>query len=128
MIVFKVFGLIFLFALAAKADDEHTWDLTSEEIFKRIPANHVFNWQPMVTPDGKTYMVDANPLEGDLGASPTFSAQKDVSFQLYTRKNPTVPQIIRLYDVDSVKNSNFNPKNPTRYVKINYLFFLDWVS
>lgn len=43
-----------------------------------------------------------------------FSAERDVIFELFTPKNPTEPQILKINDVKSVKNSNFDKKLVTR--------------
>lgn len=47
-------------------------------------------------------------------ACPIFSAERDVIFQLFTAKNPNEPQILKLNDITTAKNSNFNRKLPTR--------------
>ncbi|XP_055859355.1 phospholipase A1 VesT1.02-like [Episyrphus balteatus] len=39
-----------------------------------------------------------------------------VEFYLYTRNNPDEPDQLLLDDVDSLKNSNFNKKHPTRFI------------
>lgn len=44
-----------------------------------------------------------------------FVPERDCKFLLYTRLNPDYPQIITLDDVDSIKNSYFNSKQPVRY-------------
>uniref|UniRef100_A0A336LD43 CSON003614 protein n=1 Tax=Culicoides sonorensis TaxID=179676 RepID=A0A336LD43_CULSO len=43
-----------------------------------------------------------------------FVPERDCKFLLYTRLNPTEPQLLLLNDVDGLKNSFFNAKNPVR--------------
>lgn len=40
--------------------------------------------------------------------------QHDIRFELYTPKNPKQAQILQLNNQTSLKQSNFNPQNPTR--------------
>lgn len=43
-----------------------------------------------------------------------FSVDSDIFFELYTRKNPTKPQILSLNNITTVRKSNFNWRLPTR--------------
>lgn len=43
-----------------------------------------------------------------------FDVESDVHFILYTRENPSEGQFLLLNNEDSVRESNFNPNNPTR--------------
>jgi hypothetical protein len=45
---------------------------------------------------------------------PKFDAVNDTVFMLYTRRNPTSPQILRLDDENSIDLSNFNSFDPIR--------------
>lgn len=45
---------------------------------------------------------------------PFFDVTQDVRFELYTPKNPTVPQILTLNNYTTVKQSNFNWWHQTR--------------
>lgn len=45
-----------------------------------------------------------------------FTVEKDVRFELFTHKNPIKPSLLVLDDYQSVKNSNFNPEYPTRFL------------
>lgn len=45
---------------------------------------------------------------------PFFDVAQDVRFELYTLKNPTVPQILTLNNYTTVKHSNFNWWHQTR--------------
>lgn len=49
-----------------------------------------------------------------IGMCPYLS--KCVLFNLYTLKNPTSPQSLNISDENSIKNSNFDPKKPTRFI------------
>ncbi|XP_037903383.1 pancreatic triacylglycerol lipase-like [Hermetia illucens] len=46
----------------------------------------------------------------------TNRADFKVDFILFTKDNPKVGQYVTSGDADSLKNSNFNPKNPTRFL------------
>lgn len=46
--------------------------------------------------------------------TPFFSAKDDVRFELFTPNNPTEPNLLVPDNSTTVKNSNFNPKLPTR--------------
>lgn len=55
---------------------------------------------------------------------PFFDIEQDVRFELFTRKNPKVPQILTLNNYTTVKQSNFNWWYQTRYKnKLKYLNF-----
>lgn len=42
--------------------------------------------------------------------------EKRVFFFLYTKKNPTVPKTLYVNDKNALKNSNFDPTKPTRFI------------
>lgn len=48
------------------------------------------------------------------GFVPLFLAERDVRFNLFTRRNNVVGQEIVWGDAASVRNSNFNGNHPTR--------------
>lgn len=64
--------------------------------------------------EGKIHIVDLNPLESEI--SPAFNPEADVVFLLFTRQNPTAGQRILFNNLASVRNSNFNPSHPTRFL------------
>ena len=43
-----------------------------------------------------------------------FDVNRDVQFDLYTLRNPTKPQILKINDANSIDKSNFNRDLPTR--------------
>lgn len=45
-----------------------------------------------------------------------YNAMAEVSFELYTLKNPTKAQIILPEDIKSITESNLNPNIPTRII------------
>ncbi|XP_076637268.1 phospholipase A1 VesT1.02-like [Colletes latitarsis] len=66
---------------------------------------------------------DGNPVKVDLTAffpETEEETRKDlknrVIFYLYTRSNPIQPDILRVGNVDALKDSNFDPKKPTKFV------------
>jgi pancreatic triacylglycerol lipase len=72
--------------------------------------------QLVMVPDsnGQFILVDLNTYEVDESLEKRFTAVADMVFYLYTRRNPTTPQILRINDLASVTNSNFNRIRPTR--------------
>lgn len=57
--------------------------------------------------------MDLNPIE--VLAEPFFVAETDIVFLLTTLRNPTVGQRVFWDDMDSIRNSRYNPNNPTRF-------------
>lgn len=76
------------------------------------PAMPLFDYNCLTFAKG---LFNTNNIENiENGTCPYFLAARDVSFDLYTPKNPTEPQILKMNDFTSVKNSNFDRKLPTR--------------
>ena len=46
---------------------------------------------------------------------PAFDPHADFRYLLYTRLNPTVPQVLSYGDVIGILTSNFNPAHHTRF-------------
>ncbi|XP_019933424.2 pancreatic lipase-related protein 2 [Aedes albopictus] len=96
-----VFGLVALVAAA-----------TVEE----PPAD---SWTLVPDANGRLHLVNTNPYNiPDLEQEPEkrFTAATDTIFRLYTRSNPTTPQVIGLNNAASLANSNFDAANPTRFI------------
>lgn len=70
-------------------------------------------WVMVPSSVGSMHLVDLDPI--DAPVEPLFVPANDVEFVLLTRSNPTVGQVIRMNDVASIQNSNFNPSHPTRF-------------
>lgn len=70
----------------------------------------------MLDAEGNVHLVDKTEIVSDPEISTFFDARTDVVFNLYTRNNRASPQILRLNDANSVRNSNFAAGKPTRYV------------
>jgi pancreatic triacylglycerol lipase len=70
--------------------------------------------------NGQLILVDLNTYEIDESTEPRFNALADIVFLLYTRSNPTTPQTLRIQDLASVTNSNFNRNHPTRYESTSF--------
>jgi len=114
--VSKFIMKILILTLALSLSAEAHYGFSSDEVIARIPKNHIHNWDLLVTPEGKTVLIDKNPLDSTPRATPFFNAQKDVRFWLYTQQNKVIPFEIKFDELDSVKNSHFNPAWPTRYI------------
>lgn len=61
------------------------------------------------------HLIDTNADKETATIEPTFNGPNDMIFQLFTRSNPTVPQIIRLNNNQDLQNSFFNPNHQTRF-------------
>ncbi|KAG4065250.1 hypothetical protein HA402_012692 [Bradysia odoriphaga] len=72
------------------------------------------NWQLIPDNNGKMRLVDIND-EINMEAEPSFNAPTDVRFNLFTRQNPTVPQLIQLRNNAQLAASNFVAGRQTRF-------------
>jgi len=64
--------------------------------------------------NGHMHLVDINNY--DVGEIvPAFNAFNDMVFRLFTRTNPTTPQVITINNHAQLINSNFNVNHPTRF-------------
>lgn len=61
--------------------------------------------------DGHMYLADLDAED----IAPLFNANTDTFFVLFTRRNPLAGQIIS-FDAAGVRNSNFDPSRPTRFI------------
>lgn len=61
--------------------------------------------------NGNFHLVDINE---DPEPENRFTPANDVIFQLYTRSNRVVPQVLRLNDAGSITGSNFNVNHALR--------------
>jgi hypothetical protein len=60
-------------------------------------------------------VVDLNPTDLEMEPNPTYDPNTDIFFLLFTRKNPLIGQRLS-FDLNTVKNSNWNPNNAVRFV------------
>jgi hypothetical protein len=59
------------------------------------------------------HLVDLNPIED--APTPAYDPMTDIVYWLTTRNNPTSGEAqILTFDMDSVRNSHFNPNNELR--------------
>ncbi|XP_019558013.3 pancreatic triacylglycerol lipase [Aedes albopictus] len=67
--------------------------------------------------NGQQHLVNPNPYRVvDDFLEPSFIAETDVFFRLYTRANPENDQILKPNDTSSIANSHFDPGHPTRFL------------
>lgn len=78
----------------------------------KLSKDQLHRWTLIPDSQGKMHLVDFDSFEAPI--EPSFVAENDVVFLLFTRQNPTVGQIIT-FDPASLQNSNFNPSHPTRF-------------
>ncbi|XP_001652527.2 pancreatic triacylglycerol lipase [Aedes aegypti] len=79
----------------------------------------VDSWTLVPDADGRLHLVNVNPYNlpnPEQEPEKRFTAATDTVFRLYTRSNPTTPQVIGLNNAASLTNSNFNAANPTRFI------------
>ncbi|XP_052863800.1 pancreatic triacylglycerol lipase-like [Anopheles cruzii] len=81
-----------------------------------IPINDR-NWQLVPSGDGRLHLINTNPYDVPEMDEPEmlFNPQQDIIFRLFTRANPTQPQILQLNNAASISGSNFNAAHPTRF-------------
>ncbi len=67
-------------------------------------------------PDGRGHMhlVDIRSSDNQEEIAPLFNAFNDIVFRLFTRSNPTTPQVIQINNHGHLANSNFNVNHQTR--------------
>ncbi|XP_058840110.1 pancreatic triacylglycerol lipase-like [Topomyia yanbarensis] len=86
-----------------------SWHLTSGNPL------HQARWE--LIPDGNGFLrmvnIAAYSLPEDDSVQPLFNPHEDIIYRLFTRSNPTEPQI--LTDAESIQGSYFNPDHPTRF-------------
>lgn len=76
-----------------------------------MKSSRDYRWN-LVDGDGHNqYLIDTKPL--DLEPEPSFNAETDTIFWLFTRINPTVGQRVS-WNAASISASSFNPNNPVR--------------
>lgn len=87
-----------------------------EIVFENPPTEEENEGATCLVPDedGKLYRV--NTFAAMMEPVPHFSPRFGVRFELFTLSNTNEPQLLDAQDVDALKNSNFNPSRPTRFV------------
>lgn len=78
-----------------------------------MPVEEKHRWSLVPDTEGKMHLFDMNPIEVE--PEPAFDPLNDMIFLLFTRDNPTVGQRIT-FDMDTVRNSNWNPQRQTRFL------------
>ncbi|XP_050091952.1 uncharacterized protein LOC126575349 [Anopheles aquasalis] len=80
------------------------------------PVDRNSNWQLVPDSAGRLHLVNTNPYNLDQqDVAPVFNPEQDLIFRLFTRANPTTPQILEFGNPASIAASNFNPAHPTRF-------------
>jgi pancreatic triacylglycerol lipase len=62
--------------------------------------------------EGRIHLIDLNPIESSV--EPLFNPETEIVFILRTLSNLEGERIF-WNDMNSVRNSNYNPNNPTRF-------------
>ncbi|XP_052873231.1 pancreatic triacylglycerol lipase-like [Anopheles cruzii] len=76
------------------------------------------NWHLVPDSSGRLHLVNTDPYnlaEGSEDVAPTFIPEQDMIYRLFTRANPTTPQMLQFGNPASIAASNFNPAHPTRF-------------
>lgn len=71
-------------------------------------------WCLIPSEDGILYRV--NTAEALSEPIPPFSPRFEVRYELFTLNNTDTPQLLDQFDLDSIRNSNFDRNRPTRFV------------
>ncbi|XP_037024712.1 uncharacterized protein LOC119066385 [Bradysia coprophila] len=71
------------------------------------------NWNLIADDGGRMHLIDT-AISVTSSNEPRFVAFNDVVFRLFTRTNPTVAQIITIYNDGQLTSSAFNPNHLTR--------------
>jgi pancreatic triacylglycerol lipase len=74
-----------------------------------LPSGH--KWALVNNDDGQLNLVDTNPIE--IEPEPSFNANTDVFFVLFTRRNPTAGQRLG-FDANAIRNSQWRAANGLR--------------
>lgn len=69
--------------------------------------------EPIPQLDGSVKLMSQEEIQKDIEAAPFYDPQTDIDFHLYTPSNPTESQVIPLYDIAALRNSNFIAALPT---------------
>ncbi len=64
---------------------------------------------------GHMHLVDIRSSDNQEEIAPLFNAFNDIVFRLFTRSNPTTPQVIQINNHGQLANSNFNVNHQTRF-------------
>jgi pimeloyl-ACP methyl ester carboxylesterase len=80
------------------------------------PTEDSPEWSLVPDGDGHFHYIDAKSHENEQLVEPFFNAAADVIFRLFTRRNPTAPQVITFNNAASLSNSQFNAAHPTRFI------------
>ncbi|XP_031624118.1 pancreatic triacylglycerol lipase-like [Contarinia nasturtii] len=105
-----------IFCLVTFVNFSITYAESCAELHVSIPPPS----KQLIDPNMLTYAKDVfktqakNDESTENKTCTSFLAERDVIFELFTPKNPTEPQILKLNDVSTAKASNFIRKFPTR--------------
>jgi hypothetical protein len=81
---------------------------------RALPVEEFKRWSIARNDDGRVHLVDLKPIE--MEPEPQFNALNDVRFLLFTRNNPTSAQILNMHDLNTVRNSNWDPLRSVRFI------------
>lgn len=65
-------------------------------------------------------MTDLNPIDLEQEPQPSYDPNTDIIYLLFTRRNPTEGQVLDTFNMDTVRNSNWNPNNAVRFIIHGY--------
>jgi hypothetical protein len=72
-----------------------------------------YRWNIMPDGNGNVHLIDSASQIEEI--EPTFIAERDTRFLLFTRANPTNGQVVT-WTSASIQNSNFNSQWPVRFL------------
>jgi hypothetical protein len=77
-------------------------------------------WRLVEDQEGKSHLLDLNPIELEQEPQPSYDPFTDIVYHLFTRRNPLQSQILDTFNMDTVRNSNWNPNNGVRFIIHGY--------
>lgn len=106
-----IFILLFLVPICAESTESD--ESLTISVPNAPPSEDDFDYTIVYDKKDGYKKVALGDIQGD-EVVPFFDVGQDVRFELFTTKNPTVPQILELNNYTTVKQSNFNWWRPTR--------------
>lgn len=86
----------------------------TENVDKQISMEEN-DWHLVPDGEGKMHIVNIQDVDDDVTVEPSFVAFDQVVFRLFTRNNPTTPQVINIFNDAQLTSSFFNPILQTRF-------------
>lgn len=94
--------------------NEEIVPLMEEEVQVEDPRHR---WAMIPDGSGKMHLIDLNPYQSE-AIEPSFNAQNDVFFLLFTPRNPTSGQRLTTNDANAIRNTQVIHETMVKLVEI----------